>query len=315
MPSIFSRLNRLTGFRWWLQGDPDPAALASPEQQGETIAFFLRRPAPCALGKIGTSELRVLEFGERWWQMPWPKAASWRRPAERLYNTGGLFPVRQDIFFQFMETYRAVLARMDLMALWQTLGTYESALEHSAVARWAPQAKRTGFYFIRFVKPYASWLEDLAKLRWLVIHPFKKSILHQLPRIHDFGVFSDVSRMDLANRIQDTRILACPQLAYMTPPLHQDWFETLRFLESQMDQERGNFDIALVGAGAWSLPLVAHAKKLGKKGIHLGGALQLLFGIKGGRFDPANIYNQAWIRPLPEDRPANHRLMENGAYW
>jgi hypothetical protein len=73
--------------------------------------------------------------------------------------------------------------------------------------------------------------------------------------------------------------------------------------------------ILTLGAGAWSLPLVAHAKKLGTKGIHLGGSLQLLFGIKGGRFDSNQIYNESWTRPLPSEVPANFKKMEQGAYW
>jgi hypothetical protein len=99
----------------------------------------------------------------------------------------------------------------------------------------------------------------------------------------------------------------------MVPPRHRDWFEALEDLKSRM--EKMEFDIALVGAGAWSLPLVAHAKAMGKKGIHLGGSLQLMFGIKGGRFDNNQIYNSHWIRPLFDESPANFRLMENGAYW
>jgi hypothetical protein len=80
--------------------------------------------------------------------------------------------------------------------------------------------------------------------------------------------------------------------------------------------ETANFDIALIGAGAWSLPLAAHAKKIGKKAIHLGGTLQLLFGIRGGRFDQWGFaYHQGWIRPLPEETPANCQRMEKGAYW
>jgi hypothetical protein len=75
------------------------------------------------------------------------------------------------------------------------------------------------------------------------------------------------------------------------------------------------YDIALVGAGACSLPLVAHAKSMGKKAMHLGGSLQLMFGIKGGRFDDNGIYNSRWTRPVPEDSPDNRHLMEKGAYW
>ena len=99
----------------------------------------------------------------------------------------------------------------------------------------------------------------------------------------------------------------------MVPPRHRDWFEALEDLKSRM--EKIDYEIALVGAGAWSLPLVAHAKAMGKKGMHLGGSLQLMFGIKGGRFDNNRICNPRWTRPLPQESPANHRLMEGGAYW
>ena len=99
----------------------------------------------------------------------------------------------------------------------------------------------------------------------------------------------------------------------MIPPTHRDWFHSLDEMKSQM--ESADFDIALVGAGAWSLPLVAYAKKIGKKGIHLGGLLQLLFGIKGGRYDHEEIYNTAWIRPLSSEVPLNFKKLEQGAYW
>jgi hypothetical protein len=156
-------------------------------------------------------------------------------------------------------------------------------------------------------------LDDLAGLRWLVIHPFAQTIRAQLPHLNQLGVYSESAHADLACRAKDTSVIACPQLPYMVPPRHQDWFEALDDLKSQMERE--TFDIALVGAGAWSLPLVAHAKKLGKKGIHLGGSLQLLFGIKGGRFDQDGIYNESWTRPLPSEVPSNFKKMEQGAYW
>ncbi len=49
-------------------------------------------------------------------------------------------------------------------------------------------------------------------------------------------------------------------------------------------------------------------KKDGKSGIHLGGATQILFGIKGKRLEsiPAvsNLINEHWVRPLPEETPS-----------
>lgn len=59
----------------------------------------------------------------------------------------------------------------------------------------------------------------------------------------------------------------------------------------------------------WSLrfPLAAHVKRTGKKAIHLGGGLQLLFGIRGKRWDMRDEYkslmNEYWIRPSEDETP------------
>ena len=37
-----------------------------------------------------------------------------------------------------------------------------------------------------------------------------------------------------------------------------------------------DFEVALIGCGAYGLPLAAHVKRLGKKAVHLGGATQNL---------------------------------------
>ena len=42
-----------------------------------------------------------------------------------------------------------------------------------------------------------------------------------------------------------------------------------------------NFDVAIIGCGAYGFPLAAKLKQAGKIVIHLGGATQLLFGIIG----------------------------------
>ena len=79
--------------------------------------------------------------------------------------------------------------------------------------------------------------------------------------------------------------------------------------------------VALIGAGAYGLPLAAHVKKLGKKAIHVGGGLQLLFGIKGSRWenDPGyglgEILNEHWVKPLPEECPSHAKSIEGGCYW
>ena len=307
------RLNRLTGLCWWRSMPVRDDSETSRLHQEATIREMIHKKEPCAMGKIGTTELLGLEYLYRWIQPSWPKTASWRRPAKRLYECSGLFPIRHDIFFRWADECRLSLGQLDLASQWQVGPAYETALESALIDRLCPRAVRVGYYFLRILNPRAPWLDDLAKLRWLVIHPFEETIRAQLPHLAELGVYSESARGDLACRARDTAILACPQLPYMVPPRHRDWFEALDDLKSRM--EKIEFDIALIGAGAWSLPLVAHAKAVGKKGMHLGGSLQLMFGIKGGRFDNNRIYNPRWTRPLPQESPANHRLMEGGAYW
>lgn len=75
------------------------------------------------------------------------------------------------------------------------------------------------------------------------------------------------------------------------------------------------FDLALVGAGAWSLPLVAALKKNGRSGVHTGGDTQLLFGIKGKRWDSFGFYNDHWTSLLPEESPRGSERIDSGCYW
>ena len=83
--------------------------------------------------------------------------------------------------------------------------------------------------------------------------------------------------------------------------------------------EKINFDVLLIGTGASSLPLASHAKNLGKQAIHPGGALQILFGIKGKRWDEMKpmkfFFNEHWIRPSLEETPSGYQQIEGGTYW
>ena len=89
-----------------------------------------------------------------------------------------------------------------------------------------------------------------------------------------------------------------------------------------------DYDVALIGCGAYGFPLAAHAKRMGKQSVHLGGALQLLFGIKGKRWENPNygerelgngsylqLINETWVRPSDQDKPATADQVEEACYW
>ena len=80
-----------------------------------------------------------------------------------------------------------------------------------------------------------------------------------------------------------------------------------------------DFNVAILGCGAYGFPLAARIKQAGKQAIHLGGATQILFGIKGSRWDNnpfiSKLYNSNWIRPNESEKPTNSGSVENSCYW
>jgi hypothetical protein len=95
----------------------------------------------------------------------------------------------------------------------------------------------------------------------------------------------------------------------------------LAWLEGRMTSlaRDPGFDVALLGCGAAGIPLAVHAKRLGKIGVHTGGPTQLLFGIRGGRWDTRPefqpFFNDAWVRPKPDETPKEAPKVDKGGYW
>lgn len=99
---------------------------------------------------------------------------------------------------------------------------------------------------------------------------------------------------------------------------YSDWFSALEKMKNDIAEI--DFDIALLGCGAYGMNLGAFIKRnLGKSALHLGGMLQLLFGIRGQRWDAVpqyhELYTDAWTRPLPHEIPSRSKRIENGCYW
>ena len=154
------------------------------------------------------------------------------------------------------------------------------------------------------------WTRTLAGKKVLVIHPFEESILSQY------------RNWDRIAGVKD--ILATFSLEVLRPPITfagrqsaLPWYEHLERLKDQLATK--DFDVAIVGAGSYGLPIAAHAKSLGKVGLHLGGITQLLFGIRGRRWEsrlPLEDWaQQGWARPLQSEIPARASDIERGAYW
>jgi len=155
------------------------------------------------------------------------------------------------------------------------------------------------------------WSKALEGKKILVIHPFENAIQKQYEkRDHLFENKDILPEFELIT-------LKAIQTSGNESSEFNSWFEALDFMKKKISSI--DFDIALIGCGAYSLPLATYIKSLGKGAIYIGGSLQILFGIKGKRWEEipsiSSLFNQHWIRPNEEDKIKNHSLIENSCYW
>ena len=269
-------------------------------------AQLLRDGRPFAAGKIGTAEILGLEYFDRFFQSP-IGINGWIRPATRLANNAGFFPVELDAYRHWNRNMRTSIAHLDFVCLWQTdpfLRLYESKIvsKHAEKAQAIPM----------------SWLgklilAEVADFRCLVISPFIKTMQMQLPRMQQIHDPEDQTKTNWIKMSSNFRFIKCPFQWHLEPSPYRSWAEGLEILSDRVAQEQ--FDVALIGAGAWSVPLAARIKKSGRSAIHTGGETQLFFGIKGQRWNHTDFYNYAWVSPLPEETPSLRAKIDTACYW
>jgi hypothetical protein len=115
--------------------------------------------------------------------------------------------------------------------------------------------------------------------------------------------------------------------SYYSPVLAQgrcEWPQGVRSwmdAVAQLEQEILNTGarIVLLGCGGLAMPLAHRLKKRGIIAIVMGGAIQVLFGIKGRRWAThpviSNFWNAAWAQPSPHEIPGAASEIEGGCYW
>lgn len=257
-------------------------------------------------GKVGTTELLALEFSDRWFQPPWPKTASWQRAMRRLFIDSGVFPESRRQFDEFLQIYKKAVGQLDAVCAWQDdpfLGQYEERF----LLTHCPRAVRVGLESLS-----TEILGQISNWRWLVVSPFVETMQRQAARLADIhqnkpwaaGLRGAETRCDFVR---------CPTFSYLERSPFSSWSEGLEKLTERVLSK--SFDVALIGAGAWSLPLAARLKNAGRVAIHLGGETQLVFGIKGQRWEGYGIYNEHWVRPSAAETPAGFLKKELGCYW
>ena len=231
---------------------------------------------------------------------------------DRLCFNAGFFPRDRVSGMQFKTIYEASSRSLDILSIWNYRHGFYLA-EQNAFFNYSPQAELAD---LSSLSPFLfddPWSAALKGKRVLVIHPFSETIEAQyFKREHLF------SNPYVLPEFKSLKVLKAIQSVAGTRPPFDDWFDALAFMKDRIVDE--DFDIALIGCGCYGLPIAAFVKSIGKQAIHIGGALQLLFGIKGKRWETEYdydeiFYNEYWVRPSDEDKPKNFEMVEGGCYW
>lgn len=297
-----------------------------PDKASEMIYNLLASGKPCMIARFGSTELMalvnylgvnskrhsILDYirGKQsgWW---------WNRNImNQMQQWSGFFPPTPKNMQKFGDMMMNDIKELDLLGCWV-----------DNEAWFSDELKSVKRVHLRLLEPFwaqTPWTKYLEGKRVVVVHPFKEDILIQYNN-HRLQLFSNP---DVLPEFSSLRVIKAVQSLGGENNGFKDWFEALQWMKDEIDKE--DYDVCLIGCGAYGFPLAAHVKRNGKQAIHLGGALQLLFGIKGKRWENPNygvkewgipygsysaLINEYWIRPGNIGKPQNAQQVEEGCYW
>lgn len=312
-------LGRLGLCRHQIYKRPAPTPLLDAGTANSAIAQAIEKGVPCLISRLGTPEsngilnqldLRFTRHSSaavRLFARMQGRHRDWAaRTRELLQDNVGFFPPTDECLERFAPFYATCISQMDMVGYWGIVPG-----EAFLIRKYAPRAVA---FDPSALEPYffdPPWSEALEGRKVLVIHPFAESIRRQYHRRQ--LLFEDARVLPSF----ELRTIPAVQSLAGTPTPFSTWFEALAWMEAEMD--KCDYEVVLIGAGGYGLPLCAHAKRRGKVAIHTGGSTQILFGIRGKRWDGmpefARFFNDAWVRPLPGEGIPEGAKVEGGCYW
>ena len=225
-----------------------------------------------------------------------------------LHSNAGFFPETVDAQEQFTNRVLEDVKQIDI------LGSYIDKEIH--LERELEHCKKIDID--GYCSPFFwenPWTGALKGKKVLVVHPFTESICRQYEKRQ--RLFADPNVLPEFGDL--VTVKAVQSIAGNEKSTGYDsWFDALSAMESQVDQK--DYDVALIGCGAYGMSLAAHCRRKGKIAIHMASWVQMLFGIYGQRWlvdqpEYKRWINEYWVRPLESERPQNAQIVENGAYW
>ena len=260
---------------------------------------------PFLAGRFGATELfctRTFDF---------ELEGKYEKALSQMQMWSGFFPPTVEMGKKFKDILLASMPRADVMGVWML------PFEDYYLNRYGAEGLLTTY--LLDLEPWSApknpWSAALEGKKVLVIHPFTETIQKQYKkRVLIFPGTNILPEFELKT------LKAVQTIAGEKDERFETWSNALEWM--YQEALKIDFDVAIIGCGAYGFPLAAKLKRAGKQAIHLAGATQLLFGIKGKRWEENDafayvqkFFNDAWVYPSDADKPRQANKVEGGCYW
>ena len=303
---------------------PELVREENPQIISDIIYDKLMSDSPCMIARYGSTELLTITnylgiskhsgvvdylIGKQnaWWWLPNVK--------KQISEWSGFFPTTDDNLNLFCQMMINDTKEVDILGSWLKSEYYVEEYSQNWIKVWQI-----------FLDPFwceKPWTRALKGKKVLIVHPFAEIIKSQYYEKRHLLFKNENILPDF-----DLITIKAVQSLGGTSKEYKSWFEALDAMKCQVDN--CDYDICLIGCGAYGFPLAAHIKRQGRKSFHLGGSLQLLFGIIGSRWENnnyaekarsvvpklnyPNLINEHWIRPT-QYKTKNSYKVEGNCYW
>lgn len=288
------------------------------KEEGNNLIFNeLKKEKPVMICRLGTSEANVLaaytflenykslSFLSRIKTMYYSGVFEWsEKTITGITRNAGFFPNTINEIEKFAQFFGECFSMADILGVWGIDFEADTIDFYNKDVKTIP---------LRSIEPYYfddPWSKTLKGKKILIIHPFADTIKKQYEKREN------IFKKEVLPEFELLTIKAVQSAAYEKCEF-PTWFDAYEWMCSEIDKKE--FDVAIIGAGAYGLPLAAYIKKMGKQAIHMGGSTQILFGIKGKRWENhefiSKLFNEHWVYPSKEEVPMKAEIVEGGCYW
>lgn len=287
------------------------------EEIGAAIQRALQRKEGLLVGRNGTIELETLLF--KLYQSK-PKQDYPSAIKRRMEMNAGIFPVTQVSLDRWVFMMLEAIRNCDLLVS----GWYKplEAMEETLLQNIITNATRIQLRSLEpyYVEPEQRWTRFLAGQKVAIVNSFAKTAMEQIQKreeiwpLHTDSILPpNVEWIPICTGYSPS--LAQGQAEW--PKDIQSWDVAVNSVVKQVVESGAR--IALIGCGGLGLAIGSELKKRGVICIILGGAIQVLFGIKGNRWETHNVikhfWNDAWVYPKESETPGGSWMIEAACYW